>query len=89
MLERLLVGVEVLDRVRVEFATVLLDRLADLPWVGREQERREVKEIRLQVEQIANAGPVPEVGDGRRLVAQFTVRGLDALLTAASKECGQ
>ena len=67
-LEPPLVGVEVLDRVRVEFATVLLDRLADLPWVGREQERREVEEFRLQVEEIANAGPAAEVGDGCTLV---------------------
>ena len=65
LLEPPLVGVEVLDRVRVEFATVLLDRLADLPWVGREQERREVKEVRLQVEEIANAGPAAR---GRRRV---------------------
>ena len=68
LVESLLVGVEVLDRVRVEFATVLLDRLADLPWVGREQERREVEEVRLQVEEITNAGPAPEVGDGFTLV---------------------
>ena len=55
MLERLLVGVEVLDRVCVELAPVLPDRLADLSWVGGEQERGEVEDVRREGEELADA----------------------------------
>ena len=70
MLERLLVGVEVLDRVCVELAPVLPDRLADLSWVGGEQERGEVEDVRREGEELADAFPAVDVGDGCRLVGR-------------------
>ena len=43
---------EVLDRVCVELAPVVLDRLADLSWMGGEQELGEVEDVRRDGENV-------------------------------------